>query len=258
MQPANKGESIATGHPRAIDAIRFGLGVRALRRRRGLTQQQLATRSRVSRAVIWRIERGSADRVAVRTLADVVAALDARIELRLLWHGEHLDRLLDSGHARLVELVVTLLTTHGWDAATEVSFNIRGERGAVDVLAFHRPTASLLVIEVKSVVPDIQAMLAGLDRKGRLARAIASDRGWAAAAVARVLVLPDDRTARRRIAAHGATIGAALPARTAAVKVWIRTPASSCPGHGVMFLTDAPHASQRPPIRGHRARPGGG
>src|SRR4249919_3662882 len=113
-----------------MDVVRFGLGVRALRRRRGMTQRQVAMRAGCSRAVIWRIERGNADRVAVRTLVEVAGALGARIDLRLLWHGEGLDRLLDARHARLVEIVLALLDSNDWDTATEVSFNIRGERGS--------------------------------------------------------------------------------------------------------------------------------
>jgi hypothetical protein len=103
----------------------------------------------------------------------------------------------------------------------------------------------LLVIEVKSVVPDMQAMLHGIDRKGRLAREIARDRGWVASSVTRLLVLPDDRTARRRVEAHAATLGVALPARTLAIRRWIREPAGPAPGHGIMFVTDARHAGIR-------------
>jgi transcriptional regulator with XRE-family HTH domain len=238
----------------AMDVVRFGLGLRALRLRRGLSQQQLATRSRISRSVIWRIERGSADRVAVHTLVEVAAALGARVDLRLLWQGEGLDRLLDARHARLVELVVTLLGSNGWDAATEVSFNIRGERGSIDVLAYHRPTRCVLVVEVKSVVPDIQAMLHGLDRKGRLAPGIAGERGWTLRSVTKVLVLPDDRTARRRVEAHAATIRAALPARTVTMRAWIRSPEAPGPGHGVLFLSDAPQAGARQRIPAPNAR----
>ena len=181
-----------------MDVIRFGLGMRALRRKRGWTQDELGARARVSRAAIWRIERGQADRVAVHVLVRVAAALGARIDVRLLWQGEGLDRLLDAGHADLVERIIELLTASDWLTATEVSFNVRGERGSIDILAFHPPTGTLLVIEVKSVVPDMQAMLSGIDRKGRLAREIARSRGWNVTTVTRLLILPDDRTARRR------------------------------------------------------------
>jgi transcriptional regulator with XRE-family HTH domain len=226
-----------------MDVIRFGLGVRALRRKRGWTQNELASKATVSRAAVWRIERGRADRVAIHRLVGVAAALGARIDVRLLWQGEALDRLLDAGHADLVERMLELLASSDWLVATEVSFNIRGERGSIDILAFHPTTRSLLVIEIKSVVPDMQAMLGGIDRKGRLAEHIARERGWHVRSVTRLLVLPDDRTARRRVDRHAATFRTALPARTREVHRWIRHPEGT--RHGVLFLSDARHASAR-------------
>ena len=160
--------------------VRFGLGMRALRRRRRWTQQRLASSAGISASVISRIERGRADRVTVRTLIRVVAALDARIDVRLFWHGEALDRLTDARHADLVERTIAMLIAEAWVATAEVTFDIRGQRGSIDVLAFHPGTAALLVIEVKSVVPDMQAMLSARDRKTRLASEIARMRGWSA------------------------------------------------------------------------------
>ena len=197
----------------------------------------------MSRSVVWRIERGRADRVTVHTLMRVAAELDARIDLRLLWQGEALDRLLDRRHAGLVEQVVARLAAAGWEVAAEVSSNIRGERGSIDVLGFHPSSGSLVVVEVKSVVPDLQAMLAGLDRKARLARDVARDRTWMVASVARLLVLPDDRTSRRRIESHSATFRSALPARSIEVRRWLRQPAGSL--HGVLFLSEAPVVGTR-------------
>jgi transcriptional regulator with XRE-family HTH domain len=223
-----------------MDTIRLGLGFRALRRRRGWSQDQLARNAGSSRSVIWRIERGHADRVTVRTLTGVATALGARIDLRLLWHGEGLDRLLDVRHAGLIDRALEILTSADWQVATEVSFNIRGERGSIDILAFHAATGSLVVIEVKSVVPDLQAMLYGLDRKGRLASEIARARGWNVRSVTKLLILPDDRTARRRVDAFATTFDAALPARTVEVRQWIHRPDGT--RHGVMFLSDAPQA----------------
>ena len=55
---------------------------------------------------------------------------------------------------------------------------------------------------MKSVVPDVQATLVTLDRKERLAKEIARERGWEAVAVACLLVIGDNRTARRRIESH--------------------------------------------------------
>jgi hypothetical protein len=181
--------------------------------------------------------------MTVRTLVSVATALGATLNVRLLWQGEALDRLLDAGHAELVDRVIKILDSLDWEIATEVSFNVRGERGSIDILAFHRASGSLLVIEVKSVVPDMQAMLFGLDRKGRVAPDIARERGWAVTSVSRLLVLPDDRTARRRVAAHAATFRAALPARTAEVKRWLKSPSE--PLAGILFLPGVLQATAR-------------
>lgn len=244
-------ECIVRRDPSGMDVIRFGLGMRALRLRRRLAQRQLTARAGVSRAVIWRIERGHADRVAVHTLEGIATVLGARIDLRLLWQGEGLDRLLDARHAALVEHMVALLNAVGWEATSEASFNIRGERGSIDVLGFHPPTGSLLVVEIKSVMPDLQAMLMGLDRKGRLGRDVARERGWHVTSVTRLLVLPNDRTARRRVDSHAATIRSALPARNVDIRRWLRHPVGTM--HGVIFVTDAPEAGTRHRVSGRRS-----
>jgi hypothetical protein len=183
------------------------------------------------------IECGRADRLSVATITRVTAALDAHLSVRVYWHGDGLDRLRDARHAAIVERMIRVLTADGWITRTEVSFSEYGERGSIDILAFHPATGALLVIEVKSVVPDLQAMLSNLDRKTRLAPGIARTLGWTARSVSRLLVLPDDRSARRRVQQHGATFAAALPARTAAVKRWLRTPSAALAG--ILFLPDS-------------------
>jgi hypothetical protein len=173
----------------------------------------------------------------------VATALGAHLSVRVLWHGVGLDRLLDAAHAALTDRVLRLLELAEWDASTEVSFNVRGDRGTIDILAFHRATGALLVIEIKSVVPDLQAMLGTLDRKARVAVDLARERRWRVTSVSRLIVLPDDRTARRRVAEHQTIFRAALPARTVEVRRWLRAPTG--PLNGLWFLTDAPQAVPR-------------
>jgi transcriptional regulator with XRE-family HTH domain len=217
-----------------MDAIRFGAQVRALRIRHGWRQADLASRSGSSRTRISLIERGHVDAATVGQALRVAVALEADLELRLRWRGEGLDRLLDHAHAGLVEGVVKLLHDEDWETAVEVSFSIYGERGSVDVLARHLRTDVLLVVEVKSVVPDSQAMLHGLDRKTRLAPEIARGRGWPAGTVARLLVIADSSTARRRIASLGDTYAAAFPVQGWAVRRWLREPVGGL--SGLVFL----------------------
>lgn len=235
-----------------MDPVRFGLAIRALRRQRGWTQVELARRARLSQSAISRIERGGADRVTHRMLMRVVGELGARVRVQLLAHGEDIDRLLDADHAEIVERVSAFLRRHGWEVVPEATFNIYGERGSIDILAFHPLTGSLLVIEVKSAVPDVQATLSGIDRKARLATKVAHDRGWRVGSVSRWLVVPDTTTTRRRIELHSATFGAALPSRTIALRRWAADPTGAVAG--ILFVPPSTRAGHRHRIRAQSAR----
>lgn len=228
-------------HDARMDLVSFGRSVRALRRRKGWRQEDLAGAARASRSVVGRIERGDAGAIAISVVERVAHAAGGSVDLVLRWQGEGLDRLLDEGHARLVEALVSWLRARGWEVAVEVSFSRYGERGSIDLLAWHPARRALAVFEVKSVTPDMQAMLFGLDRKARLAPAIARERGWVPVAIARILVIGDTSTNRRRLARFGAQLGAALPAGTREVQRWLEDP--HAPGvAGVWFLADGRRA----------------
>lgn len=224
-----------------MDAIRFGLQFRGLRVHKDLRQQDVGGIAGLSRAVISRIERGLIDNLQVRWLDRAAAALGATIEIRLRWHGEHLERLLDEAHAAIVDRTVSMLRATGWEVAVEVSFSIWGERGSIDVLAYKASQGILLVIEVKSVIPDSQSTLHDLDRKARLAAKVAADRGWEVGLVARLLVVGDSATSRRRVERLAATYQAAFPMRARAVTHWLSAPEG--PMSGLLFLPYAPRGS---------------
>lgn len=236
-----------------MDAARLGLAIRALRRRAGWTQAELGRRARTSATSVSRLERGRAAGLSVRALERVVEALGARLTIRVLWQGEGLDRLLDVDHASIVELVCRDLVATGWEIVPEATFQVGSERGSIDILGFHRSAGILLVIEVKTVVPDLQSMLSTMDRKVRLAPRVALGRGWQPRTVARILVFPHDRTARRRVASFGATFDAAVPARTTEVKRWLRAPAGAIAG--ILFVPFARQARTRHRVGVPRSRP---
>ena len=64
-----------------------------------------------------------------------------------------------------------------------VASAIYGERGVIDILAWHQKTGSLLVIELKTAVADVNELLGTMDRKQRLAAQVAHERGWNARTV---------------------------------------------------------------------------
>jgi transcriptional regulator with XRE-family HTH domain len=233
-----------------VDHVRIGLSLRALRRRKRLRQCDLATAVELSQQTISRAERGRIGGLTVGTIEAIASELGASVDLAVRWSGEGLDRLLDQQHAALVDEIARVLRGWGWEVATEVSFSIYGERGSVDVVGWRASDRLLLVVEAKSVVPDVQAMLNSIDRKQRLGAAIVRDRGWQPARVARLLVIAEHRTARRRVDQHAATFTSAFSLRGAELRRWLRAPTSEAVS-GLWFLSIPPGASA---MRGGGAR----
>jgi transcriptional regulator with XRE-family HTH domain len=228
-----------------VDDVRLGSVFRTLRVRRGWRQEDLGQASGVSRGVISRLERGHLGSLSVATLRRVAAALEARVDLTARWRAGELDRLLDAGHAALVGAVIArLIGSGGWTAAPEVSFAIYGERGSIDVLAWHSTRRVLLVIEVKTELTDLQALLSTTDRKRRLALRIGAERGWAADRVGLWVVVGDTRTNRRRLAQHHGLLRAAYPDDGRRVAAWLRDPGQAIAAFS--FLSYAHARGARP------------
>jgi DNA-binding Xre family transcriptional regulator/Holliday junction resolvase-like predicted endonuclease len=228
-----------------MDLVRLGRVVRALRIRRRWRQVDLAQRSGFSQALVARVERGGADRLTLATLQAITRQLGARLIVRIDWNGEAGDRLLDADHAAIVDRVLGFMRSAGWVCVPELTFAVYGERGSIDILAWHDATRTLLVVEVKTVVPDIQGTLSTLDRKERLAARLAADRGWRSDRVAVLLVVAASATSRRRVAEHEATFRARLPDRSRAARRFIAQPGAMAPVRGIWFLSVSTGASSR-------------
>lgn len=215
--------------------------VRHLRRHRGWRQGDLAARSGVSRQAISRIERGLLAGVPLGTLGKLTDAFGATADVYLRWEGEQLDRLIDRVHANAQEQTAALLRAVGWIVRPEVSFNHYGERGRVDLLAFHPLTSSLIVAEVKSDIGDTQDTLGTLDMKTRLAHRLAADAGWPPpSAVVPALVLVESGSSRRVVERHP-ELFARLSRRGRAAHAWIREP-SATPPAGLLWFVKLPRA----------------
>lgn len=226
-----------------MDGARIGRSLRAIRVRLGWRQSDLGKRAGVSTSFISKLERGLARSTDIERLERVCRALGADLDVRVRWRGEGLDRLLDEAHAVLVNRMVAVLRAAGWKVAVEVTFNVFGDRGSIDIFAWHQQFEAALVVEVKSVVPDAQATLMPLDRKTRLGAKLARDQGWNARSVSRLLVVADQTANRRRVNRLAAMFDAALPLRGRAVRDWLRAPVGSI--SALLFLPDSPPGSVR-------------
>lgn len=215
---------------------RIGRIARALRHRLGWRQSDVARRAAVSQDAVSRTERGLIDGMTVGKVRQILAALGADLTLIVRWRGGDLDRLLDEGHATLVGAVTELLIALGWIVQIEVSFAVFGERGSIDVMAWHSATGTLGIGEVKTEIASVEETLRRHDVKVRLGASVASERfGWRPRTVVRLLIAPDSSTVRRRIGRHEVIFRRAYPVRGTALRAWLRQPTPIA--GGLLFLS---------------------
>jgi transcriptional regulator with XRE-family HTH domain len=237
-----------------MDDVRVGNTLRVLRIRNGLRQVDVARRAGVRREVVSRLERGGAGRAPLVVLRDVAGALGIRVDVRLLWQGGDLDRVMNEAHATLHGLLAENLTAlAGWTWQPEVTFSHFGERGVIDILAWHAETRSLLIIELKTELVDPQELVATMHRRVRLGRQIANQLGWSPATISAWVVISDTRTNHRRVTRHSGLLRAAFPADGHAMRSWLRRPTGRIAA--LSFWTDVhPNAARRAPGQVKRVR----
>jgi len=239
-----------------MDDFRLGAVIRLIRQARGWRQQDLSDKSGVSQSAISRIERGQIGLQSIDSVRAVSAALDVRVDLVPRWRAGDLDRLLNGGHSALHESVARAFRDElpAWVLAPEVSFAIYGERGVIDILAWHPGRRALLVIELKTDLTDMNELLGTFGRKRRLAAQVAVERGWDPLTVSAWLIVSESRTSRRRVAAHEAMLHAALPDDRRTIRRWLRDPVGAVAA--LSFWTDTRGTAvgrARRPIRRVRA-----
>jgi transcriptional regulator with XRE-family HTH domain len=233
--------------------LRLGAAVRQVRVRRGWRQVDVARKAGVAQVTVSRIERGHLGSVSLDRLRHVAATLDIRVDVVGRWRAGDLDRLLNSGHSRLHESVARAFRDlPDWITAPEVSFSIYGERGIIDILAWHPGRRALLVIELKTDIADVNELVGTADRKRRLAVEIAIERGWLRATdpppgVSLWVIVAPSRTNRRRVAEHGAMLRAALPSDGRTIRGWLRNPRQPIAG---LSIWPTNHGGTTRPIGG--------
>jgi transcriptional regulator with XRE-family HTH domain len=226
------------GNISQVDYRRVGTTLRAIRLKKGWRQQDVAQRADISRAAVSRVESGQLGGLSLDHLLLIAKALDVRLDLTVRWHGGDLARLMNSRHSALHEAVARYFgELPGWIIAPEVTFAVFGERGAIDILAWHPQLRALLVIELKTEIVDVNEMMGTLDRKRRLAARIARERGWDPLVVGTWLIVGEGTTNRRRVRSHSTTLSAAFPAGGRQIAGWLHKPVG--PISALSFWSDA-------------------
>lgn len=185
--------------------------------------------------MVARIERGAFASIPVGKLRRLAEALGARFDTIVRWQGADLGRLLDARHAAMHETMARLLGgLDGWVFEPEVSFSFYGERGIIDVLAWHPGRRMLLVIELKTEIVEVSGLLGTMDQRRRLAAEIGARFGWRPLAVSTWVVVAESRTNRRAVSAHASVLRAKMPLDGRAIGKWLRDPA--CRVDALSFL----------------------
>ncbi|HET7167739.1 MAG TPA: helix-turn-helix domain-containing protein [Candidatus Limnocylindrales bacterium] len=212
-----------------MEDIRFGRAIRAARVKRRWRQEDLASRAGVSAAGVWRVERGRLEEMTLRAIRGICAPLDIRVELTPRGRGADLDRIVNAGHSALHESVARALAREfpDWQMAHEVSFNIWGERGVIDLLMWHPGRRALLIVELKTEIVDTGELIATADRRRRLGAQIVRDRDWDPLTVSTWVLVASSRTNERRIADHRSVLRSAFPDDGRRVHRWLADPSGS-------------------------------
>ena len=212
-----------------MENLRFGMIIRAARVKRRWRQRDLSARAGVSRTAIWRAEHGHLDEMTLRSIRRIAGPLEIRVELHARSRGADLDRMINARHSGLHESVARALSRDfpEWEMAHEVSFSIWSERGVIDLLLWHPGRRALLIIELKTEIVDSGEMLGTMDRRRRLARKIAEDRGWDPMTVSAWIVVAATRINDRHIAEHRSVLRSAYPADGRQMRRWLRDPIGS-------------------------------
>jgi transcriptional regulator with XRE-family HTH domain len=216
---------------------RLGRLFHLLRTRTGLTQEELAVATQIPVRDISRLETGHCGLVLFERIRRLFLEVEARTRITVWWNGAAADRLLDERHADVLERAARVLSAFGWAVPTELSFNEYGERGSIDLFGHRRDAAAVLVGEVKSAIGSLEELNRTHDAKARLAPKLCRDRfGWTPRFVGRVLIVPDESTIRRVIAAHHQTMHGVYPARSREVRTWLKQPNRTI--GGIWFLSN--------------------
>ena len=228
-----------------MNDLRFGSLVRVARIKQRWRQSDLARVARVSSSQIWRVEHGRIDELTIATVRKICAELEISVDLQPRGRGADLDRMVNARHSAVHEAIVRALARRfpAWQIASEVSFNVWGERGVIDILLWHPGRRALLIIELKTELVDPGELLATMDIRYRLAREIVKGRGWRPATVSTWVIVARSRTNERRLASFRTMLRTTFQVDGRRMLGWLRDPVGAVADISLWTVTGAASAT---------------
>ena len=188
----------------------IGGQLRAARRRRGSTQQQLAERVGLSRSAISAIERGLGGSHTLDTWQRIAVALD--IPLRIELGRDPYEEPLDAGHLRIQELVLRVARGAGFVGTFELPTRPLDPRYSADCGLIDRIRRRLVIAECWNTITDLGAGARSTNRKvGEAAAFAASVFGAGSVEVGACWIVRDTRRNRALFERYPEIIGSRFP-----------------------------------------------
>lgn len=203
-------------------ARRYGTELRLARISTGLTQRQLADRSRVSQQIVSQAERGDP---GISLLARCRMAAAVGHELGFQLYPVESVALRDSGQLATANAILSTLH-HTWNARLEAPIGA-GDRRAADILLTR--SDETVEVEIERTIVDLQAQL----RAGQLKRRAFAERS--SVPVRLIIAVPDGARSRAKLSPFDALLAHALPVTSREVSAALRT-GRAIGGDGLLFV----------------------
>lgn len=219
MVKLKRSELASEAHRRNQEqSARLGGELRASRRRRRLTQQQVGDAVGVARSTVSAAENGHGAGLTLDTWQRLGVAFDRPLRLELA--RDALEEPADAGHLALQELVIGLGRRVGYTGLFELATRPADSRRSVDVGLRDDRRRQLVLVEVWNTFGDVGASARSTNRKVAEAEALAVVLGGESPySVAACWVVRATRRNRELVARYPELFAARFPGSSAG---WVR------------------------------------